>query len=319
MRNTLCGNGIRAAMAAALATLGLALGGHAPAALAQAPIALAQAPIALAQAPITLAQATDGAGTGEFAPRVGQSGKDVIWVPTPDILIEKMLQAAKVGPGDFVVDLGSGDGRIAIAAAKQFGARAMGVEFNPDMVALSTRDAAKQGVSERVRFVRGDIFETDFTQATVVTMYLLPSLNLRLRPMLLAMKPGTRVLSHQFSMGDWDPDETIVIDERRGMLWIVPAKASGRWKLRIESTLGNNDYDVSLRQDHQKLQGEFRIDRQASKMFEAKMRGDQIDFSIVVGASRRDFSGRVDGPNMEGTVKTSGGQVLKWTAHRGGA
>ena len=283
-------------------------------------VAVAAAALALLSlVPHARAQATDGAGTGEFAPRVGQSGKDVIWVPTPDILIEKMLQAAKVGPGDFVVDLGSGDGRIAIAAARQFGARALGVEFNPDMVALSTRDAAKQGVSGRVRFLRGDIFETDFSQASVVTMYLLPSLNLRLRPTLLAMKPGTRILSHQFSMGDWDPDETILIDERRGMLWIVPAKASGRWKLRIESNVGNNDYDVNLRQEHQKLQGEIRLDRQASKMFEAKMRGDQIEFSIVVGASRRDFSGRVDGPNMEGTVRTSGGQVLKWSAHRGGA
>ena len=168
------------------------------------------------------------ASTDAFKPRVGQEGKDVIWVPTPDKLVHRMLQMAMVGPSDFVVDLGSGDGKIAIAAARDFKARAMGVEFNPQMVTLSRRAAVEAGVAERVQFEEGDIFKVDFSKASVVTMYLLPTLNLKLRPTLLAMRPGTRIVSHQFMMGSWEPDDNSNVEDRPGYLWIVPASGVSR-------------------------------------------------------------------------------------------
>src|SRR5688572_22255961 len=171
-----------------------------------------------------------------FEPQVGQAGKDVIWVPTPQSLVEMMLDMAKVGPGDFLVDLGSGDGRTVITAAKR-GVRAMGVEFNPDMVALSRRNAAEAGVTDKASFVQGDIFQTDFSKADVVTLFLLDSLNLRLRPTLLAMKPGTRVVSNTFDMGEWEPDETISTTAEcssfcHASFWVVPAKVAGVWQMQ---------------------------------------------------------------------------------------
>jgi tRNA G37 N-methylase Trm5 len=159
----------------------------------------------------------------EYEPTIGQEGKDVIWVPTPDNLIEAMLDAAKVTSADTVIDLGSGDGRIVIAAAKG-GAHATGFEYNPDMVELSRRNAEKAGVADRASFVKADIFETDFSRATVVTMYLLPQLNLRLRPSILNLKPGTRVVSNSFSMGEWEADQTLDVDGRTAYVWYVPAK-----------------------------------------------------------------------------------------------
>ena len=181
--------------------------------------------------------APGGAQTGDsqFQPEVGQAGKDVIWVPTPDSLVKAMLTTAEVKPTDVVVDLGSGDGKIAIAAARDFGARSRGIEFNPDMVALARRNAQRAGVSGKATFQQGDIFETDFSDATVITMYLLPSLNLKLRDTLLKMKPGTRIVSHAFSMGEWEPERTISTDEATGYYWIVPANVAGRWAFEIGS------------------------------------------------------------------------------------
>ncbi len=163
------------------------------------------------------------ANAQEYEPSVGQQGKDVIWVPTPEDLVQAMLDLAKVTPNDFVMDLGSGDGRIVIAAAKR-GARAVGIEYNPDMVELSRRNAEKAGVSDKATFVNADIFATDFSQATVITMYLLPQLNLRLKPVILNLKPGTRIVSHAFTMGDWAPEQTIEKEGRTAYLWIVPKK-----------------------------------------------------------------------------------------------
>src|SRR5918999_1190027 len=172
----------------------------------------------------------------EYQPQVGQEGKDVVWVPTPQELVDKMLDMAKVTPNDYVIDLGSGDGRTVITAAKR-GARALGVEYNPDMVALSKRNAQKEGVAEKAQFVQGDIFETDFSKASVITLFLLPELNVKLRPKILDMKPGTRVVSNSFTMGDWQADRTQNVSEKEGCtayctayLWIVPAKVEGRWK-----------------------------------------------------------------------------------------
>jgi SAM-dependent methyltransferase len=150
-------------------------------------------------------------------------------VPTPQALVEKMLDMAKLTAKDIHYDLGSGDGRTVIAAAKR-GAQAFGVEFNPDMVVLSERAAAKEGVSARAKFINGDIFQTDFSKATVLTLYLLPSLNIKLRPTILKMKPGTRVVSHAFSMDDWQADQTENVEGRTAYLWIVPAPVEGTWQ-----------------------------------------------------------------------------------------
>ena len=169
--------------------------------------------------------------SGEYTPEVGQPGKDIVWVPTPDELVERMLQMAGVGSSDYVIDLGSGDGRIVIMAAEEFGARGLGIEYNQDMVALSIRNAEKTGVADKVEFVHGDLFESDLGQGTVITLYLSPGLNLKLRPKLLDLRPGTRVVSHTFSMAAWQPDDRIAFDGASAYLWIVPAKVAGNWKL----------------------------------------------------------------------------------------
>jgi SAM-dependent methyltransferase len=171
----------------------------------------------------------------EFQPEVGQAGKDVIWVPTAQVLVNTMLDMAKVTPKDYVIDLGSGDGRTVITAAKR-GARALGIEYNPDMVALS-KHVAREGVGDKAQFIQGDLFESDFSQATVITMFLLEPINLKLRPRILDLKPGTRVVSNTFTMGEWtaDQDATVEGNDCRGyytaLLWIVPAKVEGTWKL----------------------------------------------------------------------------------------
>ena len=166
-----------------------------------------------------------------YEPQVGQAGKDVIWVPTPDEVVDRMLKMAQVKADDYVIDLGAGNGKIAIAAAKNFGARAMGIEYNPDMARHAQENAVKAGVQARAKIVQGDIFQSDFTQATVITMYLLPALNLKLRPQILSMKPGTRIVSHSFTMDDWEADEISSFDGRRAYFWVVPANVAGSWTL----------------------------------------------------------------------------------------
>src|SRR5437762_723145 len=169
-----------------------------------------------------------------FTPEVGQPGKDVVWVPTPQALVDRMLDMAKVTPQDYVVDLGSGDGRTVITAARR-GARAHGIEYNPDMVRLSERNAAAEGVAANATFAKADLFESDFSQATVITMFLLPEINLKLRPKILDLKPGTRIVSNTFTMGDWMPDETAMVGDCvawcTALYWIVPAKVAGAWQL----------------------------------------------------------------------------------------
>jgi hypothetical protein len=277
-----------------------------PARLAVAVAAsLALATGAVAQAP---------AKKDEFVPQVGQAGKDVIWVPTPEELVERMLRMAQVSDKDFVIDLGSGDGRIAIAAAKKFGARAQGIEYNPDMVEISNKSAQSQGVANKVKFVKADIFESDFNQATVITMYLLPGLNLKLRPKLLEMKPGTRIASHQFTMDDWEADETTVMDGRRAYLWIVPARVQGAWRLAA----GADQWDMTLDQRYQKIDGNVRLGPVNAGLRETRLVGDRIQFVLVdANGVRRDFTGRVTGPTaMEGTVRAENGGETRWTATR---
>jgi len=250
--------------------------------------------------------------TKEFTPSVGQQGKDVIWVPTPESLVERMLKMAGVKPTDYVIDLGSGDGRTVIMAAKKFGARALGVEYNPDMVELAKRNAEKEGVAGKAQFVRADIFQTDFSQATVLTLYLLPSLNLKLRPTILNMKPGTRVVSHAFTMDDWQPDQVDSSEGRTAYMWIVPAKANGTW--RIEAGSGGR-YELNLVQQFQTLSGSAKADGKSLPVASGKLRGDMITFALDDGNGHREFNGRVAGNKIEGTV-SGGATEEKFTATR---
>ena len=242
----------------------------------------------------------------EFEPQVGQEGKDVIWVPTPQALVDKMLDMAKVTANDYVIDLGSGDGRTVITAAKR-GARALGIEYNPDMVELSKRNAAKENVAGKATFMKADIFESDFSQATVITMYLLPQINVKLRPKILDLKPGTRIVSHAFTMEEWTPDDKASVPDsnaynRTAYLWIVPAKVEGAWQLP--------QGELALKQSFQMVTGTLNSGGKFTPITNGKLRGDQISFT----AGNAEYTGRVSGNTIEGTVKgsTSGG----WSATR---
>jgi len=247
----------------------------------------------------------------KFEPQVGQAGKDVIWVPTPEELVERMLTMAQVGPNDFVMDLGSGDGRTVIMAAKKFGARSLGIEYNPDMVKLSQENAQKAGVADRAQFRRADIFATDFSQATVITLYLLPALNMKLRPTILAMKPGTRVASHSFTMEDWEADEVSTLDGRRAYFWIVPANVMGTWSFDA----GGQKAEMQLEQTFQKINGTVSFGNLHGGLREARLRGPQISFAYVDQSGvRREFTGQVNGRQMEGTFRDDKGQEGRWSA-----
>ena len=251
------------------------------------------------------------AAAQKFEPQVGQAGKDVIWVPSPDDIVDRMLTMAQVTPNDLVIDLGSGDGKIAIAAAKKFGARAMGIEYNPEMVKLSQANSQAAGVATKATFRNADIFATDFSQATVITMYLLPGLNMKLRPQILAMKPGTRVASHSFSMEDWEADETSSVDGRRAYFWVVPANVQGGWSLDA----GGQKAEITLEQMFQKIHGTVGIGALQAGLREPKLRGFLISFAYVDAAGvRRDFNGRVNGGKMEGSFRDEKAAEGRWTA-----
>jgi hypothetical protein len=243
----------------------------------------------------------------EYQPQVGQEGKDVVWVPTPQELVDKMLDMAKMTPNDYVIDLGSGDGRTVITAAKR-GARAVGIEYNPEMVELSKRNAAKEGVGDKAQFMKADLFESDFSHATVITMFLLPSINLKLRPKILNLKPGTRIVSNSFDMEQWKPDETATAEGCNNWctayLWIVPAKVEGTWKLP--------QGELTLKQTFQMLSGTLKSGNNATPV-NGKMNGDQI--SLTAGGTQ--YTGRVSGNAIQGTVK-SGASDSKWSATRSG-
>jgi hypothetical protein len=243
----------------------------------------------------------------EYQPQVGQEGKDVVWVPTPQELVDKMLDMAKVTPNDYVIDLGSGDGRTVITAAKR-GVRALGIEYNADMVELSKRNAAKEGLGDKAQFMKADLFESDFSHATVITMFLLPSINLKLRPKILSLKPGTRIVSNSFDMEQWKPDETATAEGCSNWctayLWIVPAKAEGTWKLP--------QGELTLKQTFQMLSGTLKSGNNATPV-NGKMNGDQISFT----AGGTQYTGRVSGNAIQGTVK-SGASDSKWSAARSG-
>ena len=243
------------------------------------------------------------AASQDYEPQVGQEGKDVVWVPTPQELVDKMLDMAKVTPKDYVIDLGSGDGRTVITAAKR-GSKALGIEYNPDMVELSKRNAAKEGVSDKASFVKADLFESDFSQAQVITMFLLPSINIKLRPKILDLKPGTRIVSNSFDMEDWKADQTETVPGCNNwctaLLWIVPAKVQGTWKLA--------DSELTLKQTFQMISGTLKSGKINSQVT-GKLNGDQITFS----AGGTQYTGRVGGNSMEG-----GAGGAKWSATRAG-
>jgi Methyltransferase domain len=252
-----------------------------------------------------------------YAPAPGQPGKDVVWVPTAEDVAERMLAMAQTGPGDTVVDLGSGDGVIAITAARKFGARALGIEYNPAMVELARRNATAAGVAGRVTFVRGDIFASDYAQATVLTLYLRQDLNLRLRPQILSLRPGTRVVSHAFDMGDWRPDEISSLREERCYLWIVPAGVFGVWRLDTTGSARMPRLVIEFDQRYQAIGGSVTLGEVTAGLREARLRGAEVAFAFVDGRGvRREFSGRVSGLHMEGSFRADGGAVGGWTATR---
>ncbi len=228
-----------------------------------------------------------------YEPKVGQAGKDVVWVPTSQELVDKMLDMAKVTAKDYVIDLGSGDGRTVITAAKR-GATALGVEYNPDMVELSKRNAEKEGVTAKATFIKADLFEMDLSKASVITMFLLPDINIKLRPKLLDLKPGTRVVSNSFTMEDWDADQTDTVSGDctswcTALLWIIPAKVEGTWQ--------TPQGDLKLTQTFQKVTGTL-----GSAKVEGKLNGDEITFT----AGKQTYAGKVNGSSMQGTISGGG-------------
>ena len=246
-----------------------------------------------------------------YEPQVGQAGKDVIWVPTPDEVVDRMLRMAQVGPNDVVYDLGAGDGKIAIAAAKKFGARSTGIEYNPEMARHAQGNVEKAGVNGRARILNGDIFVINFSEATVVTMYLLPNLNMKLRPTLLAMKPGTRVVSHSFTMEDWEADEISSMDGRRAYFWVVPASIGGSWALES----GSEKNEISFEQRFQKIEGTVNLGLTQGGLRDARLRGFSISFALVDNNGvLKSYSGRVTGAKMEGSWRGDNGSEGRWSA-----
>ncbi len=244
--------------------------------------------------------------TETFVPEVGQAGKDVVWVPTPDLLVTRMLEMAKVTPEDYLIDLGSGDGRTVIAAAK-IGATAVGIEYNPEMVALSKKNAKEAGVSTKTEFIEADLFEYDFSKATVITMFLLPEINLKLRPKILDLKPGTRIVTNTFTMAEWEPDYEVTTEENwnswnSAHMWIVPAKVAGIWKM--------DNGELNIRQEFQMVFGTFKTDMNTINITEGRLNGDLISFTIGTGK----YTGRVDGNSKMAGEVTAGSDTKKWNA-----
>jgi SAM-dependent methyltransferase len=240
-------------------------------------------------------------------PVFGQAGKDVVWVPLPDRQVEKLLDLALVTPSDFVMDLGSGDGRLVLAAARR-GARARGIEFEPDLVSFSRHAAVRMGLAERAEFIRGDLFEADLSPASVITLFLLESMNIRLRPTLLALKPGTRIVANTFGLGDWQPDTVLHYPDNcdawcAHYLWIVPARVGGSWRAP-EGTL-------SLEQHYQVLRGTLGTGALAVPITDGKLEGDTLRFT----AGGAYYAARVQGNAIEGTVGTGAG-LRPWRAQR---
>ena len=261
-----------------------------------------------------------------------QEGRgDVVYVPTPQVVVDAMLRMAKVDANDYVIDLGSGDGRIVITAAKQHGARGFGVDLDTYLLKIANSNAKKEGVADRARFIEQNLFETDLSQATVITSYLLPSMNEQLRPKLLALKPGTRVVAHDYAMGEWDPDdsETLIVPEKTVgdpgksyiFFWIVPARVAGRWESQLMTGGKPVSWQFSFEQNFQLVHGTARAGEREVKLPQFRMVGEQLAFRLDVPVAGKpvihQFRGWVKGDAIEGTVTVgdgSGQRVMPWRA-----
>lgn len=252
-----------------------------------------------------------------------QFSYDVPYVPTPPVVVEEMLRLAEVARDDFVIDLGSGDGRVVIAAVSKFGARGIGVDLDPERILESDYNASVAGVSDRVAFHRQDLFKFEISRASVITMYLLPSVNIKLRPRLLSeLKPGTRIVSHDFDMEDWKPDAKSTV-RKNVFLWIVPAKVDGRWHVELKLPNGARSYDIQIKQKFQEIDGLVRYDKKVAGLWNASLRGDRVQFTIVDDGGALDtnlyFDGRVTADVIEGVILRGVGtdqQKINWRATR---
>ena len=264
---------------------------------------------ALLLAPAVPAQAPQPA-----APVLGQASKDSVWVPTPERLIRRLLQMADTTKDDVVIDLGAGDGRIPIYAAKHFGAQGIAVELEANLVRLAREIAAREGVADRVRVIQQDLFEADLARATVVALYISPGVMERLKPRLLALAPGTRIVSHQFDLGDWEPDERIEVEGRRGYLWIVPSAVEGRWRVSIPG----NDFRLGLQRTYQKLSANGDRDGKPVQVLGARVRGNEVSFSAFDhDGEARNYVGRLVQGRMVGEACAwDGSKPVAWTAVR---
>jgi hypothetical protein len=259
-------------------------------------------------------------------------GPDVVYVPTPQVVVEEMLRLANVGPKDYIIDLGSGDGRIVITAAKKFGAKALGVELDVSLLNLAREEAKKQGVAESVRFLRQDLFETDLRKATVISTYLLPEMNLKLRPKILSLKSGTRVVAHDYHMGDWYPDEQreLKVPEKQAgtagvsylYLWIVPEIVAGKWRTELSVAGKEQPYMIMFDQTFQMLQGTLSAGSEISAL-SGRVNGDQVSFTTQPtgspGGQSHEFKGRISGGTITGTVRVGAGEAAReerWNAKR---
>jgi len=278
-----------------------------------------------------------------FFPAAGaqaqQGAGDVVYVPTPQVVVDTMLRIAKVGPGDTLIDLGSGDGRIVVNAARAYGARGLGVELDRHLLGLANESARRAGVADRARFVEQDLFQTDLTGATVITTYLLPEMNLKLRPKLLALPPGTRIVAHDYHMGDWLPDESVTLDVPEKQvgnpgvsyvyLWRVPASVAGGWRSRLTLRGSSVDCEFSFSQRYQVLTGAAKVGAAAAApvtvpLRNAQLSADTISFEFEVASvaaggapARYEYRGRVNGKVMEGTVivrERTGTSTHAWQA-----
>ncbi|OGA54568.1 MAG: hypothetical protein A3F74_22235 [Betaproteobacteria bacterium RIFCSPLOWO2_12_FULL_62_58] len=263
------------------------------------------------------------------AARAQEGRGDVIYVPTPQVVVDEMLKMAKVGPSDYVIDLGSGDGRIVITAAKKFGARGFGVDLDTYLLKEARTSAKKEGVADRAQFFERNLFETDLSPATVITSYLLPEMNQKLRPKLLALKPGTRVVTHDYDLGEWLPDEqkTLIVPEKTVgdpgksyiFFYIVPATIAGQWESLIPVGGRGVIYEFDFDQGFQQVSGDVRVDGKEARLPLFKVRGDQVSFEVDVaqgaGLVKHRFQGRIQRDAIEGTATIGSGQKpQKWTA-----
>lgn len=260
----------------------------------------------------------------------------VPYVPTPQEVVDRMLELAKVGPHDYLIDLGSGDGRIVVTAARKYGTRGFGVDVNPERIRESNENARRAGVVEKVAFYQRDLFETNLGDATVITMYLLPQVNIELRPKLLELKPGTRLVSHDFDMGDWMPDTHVKVDaqDKYGgaggssdiYLWIVPARVAGNWRWELPVSGKALAYEVKLEQKYQVVTGSVSVGGRAAKLQNARLRGAEIRFSFTADVNgapvKHELRGRVAGETVTGSAQLSGARLQgqhEWIARRGSA